>query len=313
MKKDKNLNLEEIESECQLNDGDPEVVISKIENFKKVYSKFQLIDIYNYLLKSSVSPEVMLYLINCINSYRNESSLEVLLEVLLLKNDITEGTLSEKYVNVKVACVKAIANLKDKNAISALLYCLNNKAEHYRVRLACAEALGRIGDKYAVAPLINVVKDQNEKSVYLKESAVTALGMLGDIRAIAPLTSILETKNGLVDKFSFMKERIIEALDKMGFSDDERVYKAIKNSLLDESPQVRISAIEALMDSEHPKAFETIKQCLINDTDEEVKKNALIALYNLSDRSILDEVINSCQYSDKLKMAAVEIIDEYEG
>ena len=49
-----------------------------------------------------------------------------------------------------------------------------------------------------------------------------------------------------------------------------------------------------------------------NLTDEEVKKNALIALYNMSDRSILDEVIKSPKYSDSLKMEAVEILDEYE-
>ena len=44
----------------------------------------------------------------------------------------------------------------------------------------------------------------------------------------------------------------------------------------------------------------------------EVKKNALIALYNLLGRSILDEVINSKDYSDALKIEAVSIIDEYE-
>ena len=49
-----------------------------------------------------------------------------------------------------------------------------------------------------------------------------------------------------MDKFSFLKERAIEALNKMGANDSERVYKALKNSLLDESPQVRIEAIEAL-------------------------------------------------------------------
>ena len=116
-----------------------------------------------------------------------------------------------------------------------------------------------------------------------------------------------------MDKFTFLKERAIEALIKMGFGDNERVFRALKNSLSDESVQVRINAIEALMDSEHPKAYSVIKDCLQNDKDEEVKKNALIALYNLSGRSILDEVINSSQYSDKLKMEAVNIIDEYES
>ena len=115
-----------------------------------------------------------------------------------------------------------------------------------------------------------------------------------------------------MNKFSFLKERAIEALIKVGFLDNERVFRALKTSLSDESAQVRINAIEALMDSEHPKAFETIKHALAEDSDVEVKKNAMIALYNMSDRSILDEVINSPDYSDALKVEAVSIIEEYE-
>jgi hypothetical protein len=53
-----------------------------------------------------------------------------------------------------------------------------------------------------------------EKSVYVRESAAAALGMLGDIRAIDPLVSILETKKGFIDKFTFLKEKIIETLSK---------------------------------------------------------------------------------------------------
>ncbi len=192
------------------------------------------------------------------------------------------------------------------------MYCLNNKNENYRVRLACADALGRIGDRFAVAPLIDVVNDEDEKSVYLRESAVSALGLLGDSRAIDPLVSILETKQGIMNKFSFLKERAIEALIKVGFLDNERVFRALKTSLSDESTQVRINAIEALMDSEHPKAFETIKHVLYEDSDVEVKKNAMIALYNMSDRSILDEVIGSPDFPDDLKVEAVSIIEEYE-
>jgi HEAT repeat protein len=202
--------------------------------------------------------------------------------------------------------------LKDTSAVTPLLYCLNNKDENYKVRLACADALGKIGDRYAVAPLIAVVKDEDEKSVYLRESAASALGMLGDMRAVDPLVSILEAQKGIWDKFTFLKERIIEALGKLRVDDDERVFNALKNSLFDESAQVRINAIEAIMDTEHPKAVETIKTCLIEDKDEEVKKNALIALYNLVGREILDEVANSADFSDFIKMEAVSMISEYE-
>ena len=195
--------------------------------------------------------------------------------------------------------------------MTPLLYCLNNKDENYKVRFACADALGRIGDRYAVAPLIDVVKDEEERSVYLRESAASALGMLGDLRAVDPLVSILETKQGIIDKFTFLKERVIEALGKLRLDNNDRVFNALKSSLMDESSQIRINAIEALMDSDHPEAYDAIKSCL-NDVNDEVKKNALIALYNMVGRRILDEVIKEPIYADVLKVEAVSIIEEYE-
>lgn len=308
------LDLKLIAQNCGLFDStDHDAVISNIDGLKDQYNTKDIINIYNYMLSQAQDPDVIMYLIRCADMYRNSSSLEHLVDILLLKNAaFAQDDVKEKYVNVRVMCAKAIANQKNTNVVSSLLYCLNNKDEHYRVRLACADALGRLGDRFAVAPLIDVVTDEDEKSVYLRESAVSALGLLGDSRAVDPLVSILETKQGIMDKFSFLKERAIEALIKVGLCDNERVFRALRNSLSDESAQVRINAIEALMDSEHPKAFDTIKNCLVNDKDEEVKKNAMIALYNMSDRKILDEVIKSPDYSDKLKIEAVSILEEYE-
>ena len=65
------------------------------------------------------------------------------------------------------------------------------------------------------------------------------------------------------------------------------------------------------MNSEDEDAAEIIKPCL-NDDDDEVKRNALIALYNLIGRDILDEVIELPIYSDYLKAEAKSLIDEYE-
>lgn len=309
------LNLKLIAENCGLfSNMEASAVVSNIECLKSNYNEGDLINIYNYMLLHANDPEVIMYLIRCVDEYRSPSSLEYLVDILLLKNAaFSDEDTKEKYVNVRVMCAKAIANQKNTDVVSSLLYCLNNKDEHYRVRLACADALGRIGDRFAVAPLVDVVQDEDEKSVYLKESAVSALGLLGDSRAVDPLVSILETKQGILDKFTFLKERAIEALIKMGFCDDEKVYRALKHSLTDESAQVRINAIEALMDSNHPKAFDTIKKVLVEDSDPEVKKNAMIALYNMSDRAILDEVIKSPDYPDSLKIEAVSILEEYES
>ena len=87
--------------------------------------------------------------------------------------------------------------------------------------------------------------------------------------------------------------------------------KALKHSLMDSSPIVRINAIEAIMNSEDEDAVDIIKLCL-NDDDDEVKKNALIALYNLCGRNILDEIIELPIYCEFVKTEAQELIDEYE-
>ena len=287
--------------------------IHKIDELKNSRTEAEIVPVYNYLLSICQQPDVMMHLIRNLDMYRHPSSLEILVDILLLKNGTCQTPEDkEKYTKVRVMCAKAIANQKNTDVVSSLLYCLNNKKENYRIRLACADALGRIGDRYAVAPLIDVVKDEDEKSVYVRESAALALGLLGDERAIDPLVSILEAKQGIMDKFSFLKERAIEALNRMGFGSNERVFKALKNSLSDESSQVRINSIEALMECDHPQAFETIKKCLYEDIDEEVKKNAMIALYNMSDKNILYEVIESDKFSDNLKNEAKQIIEEYE-
>ena len=304
------LDLDLITKECNLFDeSDVNSVIKKIQALDEVYEADNLIKIYNHFLSISKNPDILMCVIQCGDRIRDKASLSALLDLFLMKNIDTD---KEALINVRVMCAKAIANLKDTSAVTPLLYCLNNKDENYKIRLACADALGKIGDRYAVAPLIAVVKDENERSVYLRESAASALGMLGDLRAVDPLVSILETQKGIWNKFTFLKERVIEALGKLRYDNNDRVFNALKNSLLDESPQIRINAIEAIMDSDNPRAVETIKTCLVEDSDEEVKKNALIALYNLIGREILDEVANGSDYSDSLKMEAVSMISEYE-
>lgn len=312
MENDTNLDLDLIKQSCGVgSDIDPEVLIQNLMNLSENYTDEELIQIYNYLMGTVYNPKVLMQLIRLSDKYRHPSSLNVLVNLLLMRINLENTPYdADDLVNVRVMCAKAIANLKDTSIVGSLLYCLNNKDEHYKVRLACADALGKIGDKYAVAPLIDVMQDEDEKSVYLKESAVSALGILGDVRAIDPLVSILEAKQGFLDKFSFLKERVIEALGKLNVN-DRKVMKALKNSLYDSSPMVRINAIEAIMNSGEDNATELIRPSL-KDDDDEVKKNALVALYNLEGRDILDEVISLPDYSEFLKNEAKYMIEEYE-
>lgn len=312
MSNDNGLDLDLIMQTCGTStEVDAEVLIENLINLSDNYTDEELIQIYNHLMGTVYNPKVLMKLISLSDRYRDKSSLEVLTNLLLMRINLENTPYDvDDLTNVRVMCAKAIANIKDTSVVGSLLYCLNNKNENYKVRLACADALGKIGDKYAVAPLIDVMQDEDEKSVYLKESAVSALGILGDTSAIDPLVSILEAKQGFLDKFSFLKERIVEALGKLNVS-DKKIFKALKRSLYDTSPMVRINTIEALMNSGEDESAELIRSVLTDDNDD-VKKNALIALYNLEGRSILDEVINNPEYPQVLKEEAQSLIDEYE-
>lgn len=300
------LDYNTILKNCGLGSSVSSAVIKNIANLEEFYDSSELVSIYNFILLNIDDPDILVQVIKFTDAHRAVSTLNILLDMLTLKTEVEEDSL----INVRSMCAKAIANYKDTSTVSTLLACLNNKKEHYKVRLACADALGRIGDKYAVKPLIDLVEDDEEKSVYLKESATFALGLLGDTSAIDPLVAILESKQGFLDKFTFLKEKIVEALGKLNINNN-KVMKALKNSLMDSSPIVRINAIEAIMNSEDEAAVEIIRPCL-NDEDDEVKKNALIALYNLIGRDILDEIIELPIYSEFLKAEAQDLIREYE-
>ena len=306
------IDVDLIISECGVNSNkDRDFVIHNIMNLENKYESYELVQIYNQLLVTVKDPKILMNVITCADKYRDSSTLGPLVDLLLTKNNINEHMEIDDLINLRVLCAKAISNHKDTSVVGALLYCLNNKDEHYKVRLACADALGKIGDRYAVAPLIDLVQDEEEKSVYLKESAASALGAIGDMRAIDPLVSILEAKQGFLDKFSFLKERVIEALGKLNL-DNGKVLRALKKSLLDSSPMVRINAIEAIMNSDSEEAPDLIRDCL-KDEDKEVQKNALIAMYNLEGKDIIDEVLLSNEYSDYLKEEAQDLLNEYEA
>lgn len=303
---EKVLDYNSILESCGVGKSTAQSVVKNIANLEEFYDNSELVSIYNYCLLNIEDPEVLIQVVKFTDAHRAASTLAILLEMLSIK---TEEDL-DSLVNLRAMCVKAIANYKDTSTVTILLDCMNNKHEHYKVRLACADALGRIGDKYAVQPLISLVEDEEEKSVYLKESATFALGLLGDTSAIDPLVAILESKHGLWGKFSFLKEKIVEALGKLNIN-NKKVMKALKNSLMDSSPMVRINAIEAIMNSGEEDSVELIRPSL-KDDDNDVKKNALIAIYNLIGRDILDEVLSLPSYSEYLKEAAQELIDEYE-
>lgn len=294
-----------IEDEIKKSHGDFEPLFCEL---KAQYDKDELSEIYSKLLGENKSPNFLRILIQEIDRLKHPKNLDDLID-FILDCDLKDFNDTGEYINLKVLCIKAISNYKDIKAVTPLLYCLNNKNENYKFRLAAAEALGKIGDKNAVESLIDVVSDENEKSVYVRESAALALGMIGDSRALDAFVGILEAKKTFLDKFTFLKERVIEALNKIDFSSNKRAVAALKEALNDESPQVRINAVESLMNSNVDEAFDLIWKMLY-DTDDEVKKNAVIALYNLEGKDALIRIISDETLDVSCKEEAQDVLLE---
>lgn len=273
-------------------------------DLKERFNAPQLSFCFKYILENSRNTALLDKTIREINKTRFKENLAPLIDFILNPNK------DETFLGLKVLAIKTISNYKDTTAVSSLMYCLNNKDSNYKIRLAAAEALGKIGDKNAFESLTNVVYDEKEKSTYIKESAVIALGMLGDTRALDVFNSIMDTKQMFLDKFSYLKERMLEAISKFDISKDKKTIDVLKKTLLDRSPRIRIAAIETIMNSDLANGYELIYDRLISDDDIEVKKNALVALYNISDERILKEVIKG-EFSFELKKYAKEILDQY--
>lgn len=275
------------------------------DEIKARYNKEDIALCFKHILQNKSEIALLDKTIREINKTRYKENLPDLIDFIINPKE-------EVFLDLKVLAIKIISNYKDTSAVSALLYCLNEKKSSYKIRLAAAEALGKIGDKNAFDSLTQVVCDEKEKSTYIKESAVVALGMLGDYRALDVFNSIINTKQMFLDKFSYLKERIVEAISKFDISKDKKTLEILKTTLLDPSSRIRIAAIETIMNSNIENSKELIYDRLKFDDDIEVKKNALVALYNLSDRSILDEVIKG-DFEFELKRYAKEIIKEYEN
>ncbi|OGH97701.1 MAG: hypothetical protein A2039_01345 [Candidatus Melainabacteria bacterium GWA2_34_9] len=285
-------------------DCNPDETIKKINHLKNLSNK-EAVSILNFFAGKETNPKVLLHIVQMIGKIKDKSSVEILIEIL---TDYKNPEEQDKYLKIRCTTANILGDLKDDSAVVPLMYIMNDKNEYYKIRLSAAEALGRIGNVYAVAPLINIVTDEEEKSVYLRESAAKALGMLGDERAVDPLISIIETKQGIVDKFTFLKEKTVEALGKLGFNQSKKL-NALKKTLMDESPQVRISAMEALCEIDDEVVTPLIES-MLQDQDEDVAVSAVNALYNVEGRDFVINLLQKKDLSECCRSEIHEILEE---
>lgn len=296
--------------------GGPSNPAQFFEKVKKEYSNKERAVLYNEILENCKDLTILGAVVKEIDKLRDELNLNGLIDFVMTKTTADFGILSPEahsalgdFTNFRILCVRVIANFKNTRAVPTLLYCLNTKGEDYKFRLAVAEALGKIGDKNAVESLINVVSDESEKSVYVRESAAKALGMIGDIRAMEAFLGILESKKSFLDKFTFLKERVIEAMGSMEIAGNKRALNALTNALGDDSPQVRMNAIESLSNSDFNEADALISK-MVFDNDIDVSQSAAIALYNMGGRERIIRLIENTKLPKHVQDCAYELLEE---
>ncbi len=249
-------------------------------------------------LQNDLDPDILIQCIQTMTRVKVYSAVVSLIDIALaVKVAVFESNdgfgQSEDALKLRIAAVQALGRMGDDRAILPLMSLLNNRDENYRLRLTAAESLGRLGDSHATTHLVQILNDERENSLYLKESAVKALGMLGDIRALEPLIDALEAKRGFRDKFNYLKERIIEAIGRIG-RPTPKVTQNLLLALQDDAPSIRLAAIHALESIGDLSGLEPLMQAVF-DRDDDIALAAISAVYALGGESAIKSLLKSEQ------------------
>ncbi len=163
-------------------------------------------------------------------------------------------------------------------------------------------ALGELNDPRAVEPLIAMLDHPNEN---VREQAIKALGEIGDPRAADAVRPFLENEDGLdleaakalgafkdaesapriaklyreMHPDSDINHTLVDALVSIDGSFAEQTFKEILKG--DSSEKKRAQAAEALGDLRSVEAIPLLREAIIFDTNDEVKKAAIEALGNI--------------------------------
>ena len=87
-------------------------------------------------------------------------------------------------------------------------------------------------------------------------------------------------KEAFLVSLVFLKEQVIDALGRIGPSSDKETIKALKDSLMDEAPSVRLSAVETLASMGDDSIIQVLLPA-IYDEEEDVAREAVRSVYCL--------------------------------
>ena len=249
--------------------------------------------------------------------------------------------LCDEYPGVRQNAAKALAQFSDKLAIAPLIERLYD--ENPWVRCSAASSLGELKAKEAISSFLDLFKDNTnwDRKSLVRNACLTAMNNMryqpsksvpmliehfNDETIRAEIVKALgrsyppdavETRDVLLkaahDPDANVRRLAIEAISSLSRASAIRASKNDSHnidvyikSLKDPSAPVRAVSVKALSNTKDKRIVEPIIQVL-HDRDEDVQKEAIIALGKLKDERALGElVVFFGSHSTKLHQLAVE-------
>lgn len=172
------------------------------------------------------------------------------------------------------------------------------KDPDWAIRREAAVTLGEMGDERCVEPLVRALRDGDWQ---VREAAVEALGMIGS-PAVDPL--IRQLRDWDIRKY---------AIRGLGKIKDERVLDPLISQLRND--EFMLDATDALVDLGKPAVEKLI--AALKDKEENVRKQAVIALGRIQDPDAIDPLIEMLKdkdwYTRLTAAAALEKIGDERG
>jgi HEAT repeat protein len=182
-------------------------------------------------------------------------------------------------MQVRLSVLEELDGMKDGKVVDALLNLIWNKGEDWRLKIRAIRLLGEIQDTGVAEELRVVFNDPflNYECPAMKWYTALALGkgFNKGSRAVDSLIEALNYDNLLV------REAVIESLGNIG---DSRAVPFLIPALNDKSFAIKNSTIRALESIGDPQAIPFLKRTAENDSDPDIKKEALSVLKNFASR-----------------------------
>lgn len=191
-----------------------------------------------------------------------------------------------------------LAALRNPATIPALVSVLDDPSE--RIRALAITALARVGDS-SLAPLI-AARLSNDKKPFVRKAAAYALGRFRSSEGTAALTAALKDKDAEVRGAAAVA---------LGEYADASAIAPLEGALADKSEFVRAQSARALGVNGRAAtgSVPLLAKLLTSDTEQEVKRQAAIALGRIGDRAALPALEKAERSHDPyLSHAALEAI-----